>query len=137
MRSMLLSVLAVALLTTACAGFVAVEKRSPDRPVVVHESKPAHPARLGIPPGHLPPPGQCRIWMPGRPPGHQPRPGRCSSLEKEVPTGAWLVYRPTRDRKHVEVSVYDRTRPRLVVAVGIYEANTGRFVEDARATRAR
>jgi len=30
-----------------------------------------------IPPGHLPPPGECRVWLPGLPPGHQPPPGRC------------------------------------------------------------
>jgi hypothetical protein len=31
-----------------------------------------------IPPGHLPGPGQCRVWYPNRPPGHQPAPFRCS-----------------------------------------------------------
>jgi Ni/Co efflux regulator RcnB len=30
-----------------------------------------------IPAGHLPPPGHCRDWIPGRPPGHQPPPYRC------------------------------------------------------------
>jgi hypothetical protein len=30
-----------------------------------------------IPPGHLPPPGECRVWRPGVPPGHQPPPFRC------------------------------------------------------------
>jgi hypothetical protein len=30
-----------------------------------------------IPPGHLPPPGECRVWYPDRPAGHQPPPGRC------------------------------------------------------------
>ena len=30
-----------------------------------------------IPPGHLPPPGECRVWRPGIPPGHQPPPFRC------------------------------------------------------------
>jgi hypothetical protein len=30
-----------------------------------------------IPPGHLPPPGECRTWYPGVPPGHQPPPHRC------------------------------------------------------------
>jgi len=25
-----------------------------------------------IPPGHMPPPGKCRIWYPNRPPGQQP-----------------------------------------------------------------
>ena len=30
-----------------------------------------------IPGGHLPPPGACRDWYPGRPAGHQPPPYRC------------------------------------------------------------
>lgn len=30
-----------------------------------------------IPPGHLPPPGECRVWYPDRPAGHQPPPQRC------------------------------------------------------------
>jgi hypothetical protein len=29
------------------------------------------------PRGHAPPPGECRLWYPGRPPGHQPPPFRC------------------------------------------------------------
>jgi hypothetical protein len=44
-----------------------------------------------IPPGHLPPPGACRIWYPDRPPGHQPPPGDCYSLQHRVPPGAILV----------------------------------------------
>lgn len=51
---------------------------------------PAHQA--GIPPGHLPPPGECRIWYPDRPPGHQPPPGPCDILRYQVPPGAYLVY---------------------------------------------
>jgi hypothetical protein len=31
----------------------------------------------GMPPGHRPPPGYCRNWIPGIPPGHQPPPFRC------------------------------------------------------------
>jgi hypothetical protein len=30
-----------------------------------------------IPRGHLPPPGECRVWDRGVPPGHQPPPYRC------------------------------------------------------------
>ena len=30
-----------------------------------------------MPQGHLPPPGACRTWYPGRPAGHQPPPHRC------------------------------------------------------------
>jgi len=38
----------------------------------------------GIPPGHLPPPGQCRVWYDGRPPGHQPAPASCRWAERVV-----------------------------------------------------
>jgi hypothetical protein len=44
-----------------------------------------------IPPGHMPPPGKCRIWFPGKPPGQQPPPGDCWELERHVPPGAWLI----------------------------------------------
>jgi hypothetical protein len=30
-----------------------------------------------IPNGHLPPPGECKLWYPDRPPGHQPPPFKC------------------------------------------------------------
>lgn len=36
----------------------------------------------GIPPGQLPPPGQCRVWYEGRPPGQQPRPQNCNDAER-------------------------------------------------------
>jgi hypothetical protein len=45
-----------------------------------------------VPPGHLPPPGECRIWYPERPPGHQPPPGDCHELRRHVPRDACLVY---------------------------------------------
>ena len=44
-----------------------------------------------IPPGFMPPPGQCRIWYPDRPPGHQPPPDKCKKLQKNVPYGATLI----------------------------------------------
>ena len=44
-----------------------------------------------IPPGHMPPPGKCRIWFPGEPPGKQPPPGDCMELEQQIPPGAWLI----------------------------------------------
>jgi hypothetical protein len=47
---------------------------------------------INIPPGHMPPPGECRIWFRGRPPGQQPPPGPCNKLRYEVPPDAVLVH---------------------------------------------
>jgi hypothetical protein len=54
---------------------------------------PGHPApyQADIPPGHMPPPGKCRIWYPERPPGQQPPPGDCHELRHRVPAGATLI----------------------------------------------
>lgn len=65
----------------ALAGCVVYEEPHP-----VYQAKP-----VKIPPGHMPPPGQCRIWYPDRPPGHQPPPGPCHALQYQVPPGAVLV----------------------------------------------
>lgn len=88
-------------------------------------------ATLGIPPGHLPPPGQCRIWLPGKPPGHQQRPGGCASLQRRVPAGGWLVYRPSKSKKEVRVTVYDERRP-VVSLVRIFDVATGRLLREER-----
>lgn len=67
---------------------------------VYHEPRPVYqgqrdyrpaPQALHIPPGHMPPPGKCRIWYPGQPPGHQGPVGKCSKLQYRVPPGAVLV----------------------------------------------
>jgi len=36
----------------------------------------------GVPPGHLPPPGACRVWYDGRPSGQQPPPTSCREAER-------------------------------------------------------
>ncbi|MEZ5830829.1 MAG: hypothetical protein R3D05_06580 [Dongiaceae bacterium] len=71
--------LSVAVLLAGCVVY--------EEPHPVYQSQP-----VKIPPGHLPPPGQCRIWFPDRPPGHQPPPGPCHVLEHQVPPGAVLVH---------------------------------------------
>jgi len=35
-----------------------------------------------IPPGHMPPAGECRVWYEGMPPGQQPAPTNCDNAER-------------------------------------------------------
>ena len=56
---------------------------------------PAHGYRrnaCNVPTGHLPPPGECRVWHPALPFGQQPPPGDCYELRRHVPPGACLVH---------------------------------------------
>lgn len=48
----------------------------------------------GVPPGHLPPAGTCRVWYDGLPPGHQPAPLDCREAERIASRtrGARVVY---------------------------------------------
>jgi hypothetical protein len=83
---------------------------------------------LGIPPGHLPPPGQCRLWYPDRPPGHQPPPAHCGYLRYQAPVGAWLIHRPKDQPQYVDVSVYDAYQPGIVITIGLFDVDTGAFL---------
>jgi hypothetical protein len=85
-------------------------------------------SNLGIPEGHLPPPGECRVWYPDKPPGHQPPPGKCDRLRYQVPPGAWLIQRPYDNPRHVDVSAYDYQRPNVVIDIGIFDAASGIFI---------
>jgi|GEM_PF-3694212 len=61
---------------------------------------PADPDDRGyrVPNGHLPPPGECRLWLPDRPPGQQPPPTSCRRAEREADRhGGRVVYGDDRD----------------------------------------
>ena len=74
MKTLVGPVLVALVLLSGCAQRVVVA-RSPAPVVVTSDARFAR--TLGIPPGHLPPPGECRVWYPGTPPGQQPPPGPC------------------------------------------------------------
>src|SRR3712207_1435459 len=46
-------------------------------PGYAHGPPPGRYAEPRISQGHLPPPGECRLWLPDRAAGQQPPPGRC------------------------------------------------------------
>ena len=78
----------IVLCATAVSACAVVESGPP--PPVYAPGPPRH-AAPQVPAGHLPPPGQCRIWFPDRPAGHQPPPGPCEELQYRVPPGAYLI----------------------------------------------
>jgi len=88
-------------------------------------------AKFGIPPGHLPPPGQCKVWMPGEPPGKQKKKyksGACESVSHDVPAGGWLVYRPGEDKKEVVVREYGSERQ--ITSVRVFDIATGALLRE-------
>lgn len=129
-------VLAPALVLLAAVACSSVSTTTKSKPAPAPAPAPAQKqgkstaATLGIPPGHLPPPGQCRVWMPGEPPGHQAKARSCANIERSAPAGSWIVYRPTEDKKVVHVKVVDQTRPGIVVHVRIYDVASGSFIRE-------
>jgi hypothetical protein len=118
-------VIAAALVVSGCSSTTVVERPAPatGRSTAVV---------LGIPPGHLPPPGQCRVWIPGRPPGRQARARACDGILATAPAGAWVLYRPGRDRRLVHVRHVHETRTGVIVRVRVFEAESGKYVREER-----
>lgn len=46
----------------------------------------------GVPPGHRPPPGMCRIWIDGVPPGQQPAPTDCATAVRNRPSNGRVIF---------------------------------------------
>jgi hypothetical protein len=87
-----------------------------------HKREEKHTA-YGIPKGHLPPPGHCRIWYPDRPAGHQPPPQRCPIPVARIPLGAYVVSRIEGDSRRALVHVYSGQKPGVVVDTRYYNVN--------------
>lgn len=81
----------------------------------------------GIPPGHMPAAGQCRVWYEGVPPGRQPRPTNCDQAERIASRNrnARVIYGDDRynDRYGYENGRYEDGR----YENGRYENGNGRY----------
>lgn len=140
MEGYMLFLLSVFLIVAGCEGVVVVDKPLPDEchappagkggPSVVYESTGLYPVALHIPPGHLPPPGMCRIWYPDRPPGHQSPPDDCAYLAREGAARSLAYPAACNNKKHVHVSVYDQVRPGLVIVIRVFDAATEHFASE-------
>ncbi|HEX2449821.1 MAG TPA: hypothetical protein VHJ69_01700 [Gemmatimonadales bacterium] len=139
-----LPALLVAAALTGCSGKSIYQPEPKPEP---SESKKSTAATLGIPPGHLPPAGQCRVWMPGKPPGHQAKARGCANIEAFAPAGSWIVYGPVdsdagpgkgkgkakgHDKRLVRVRVVDDRRAGVIVWVRVFDAASGVLVSEER-----
>ena len=135
MRSTRMLAPALVLLAAVACSSISTTKSKPapapsPAPAPAQKQGKSTAATLSIPPGHLPPPGQCRVWMPGEPPGHQAKARSCANIERSAPAGSWIVYRPTEDKKVVHVKVVDQRRPGIVVHVRIYDVASGSLIRE-------
>jgi hypothetical protein len=90
---------------------------------------------LPVPPAQLPPPGECRLWHPGRPAREQARAGSCAQIEPTAPPESWVVYRPSQDPRLVHVRVVDPEQAGRVVQVRVYDAARGTYLGSKQAVR--
>ena len=127
MRLATIAAATLAFVAAAACKPVPASEPAPD-PRPSHGRSPSTAATLGIPPGHLPPPGMCRVWLPGEPPGHQPKSRSCSNIERTAPAGSYIVERPGKEKKIVHVRVVDERRPGVVVRMRVYEIRDGKLV---------
>jgi len=99
-----------------------------------HRAPPSTAATLGVPPGHLPKAGECRVWIPGTPPGQQPGPKSrsCTSIASAAPAGSWVIYRPTDSKKLVQVREVDSHRAGHVVRIRIFDTETRQLVREEK-----
>ena len=139
------------LLLAACTRTVVVQQPAPDRqprgsrppprtppgPDQPPAEAPVPPPRdrtfeVLIPPGHLPDPGQCRVWIPGRAPGRQPRPRSrpCAGIEAIAPAGSWIVYRRADDRRLVYLRIIDDRRPGIVIRNRIFDTDSWELLRE-------
>jgi hypothetical protein len=106
---------------------------APDPEVIEGEDRRARRDRdrigpLAIPEIHLPEPGQCRVWYPGRPVGEQPAQQGCNEAEASAPPATWVLYRPPDDKRVVHARIIHPERPGVVIRIDLYDGEKGTYL---------
>ena len=115
--------LAGLLLLAGCSLFTKVKSEaSPPEPTVPSDHS------LTIPAAQLPAPGECRVWLPGSPPAQQTAAGSCTEVQKNVPAGAWVLFRSEEKPNVVAVNVYRSKWPKMVAETRYFDYWTGRLL---------
>ncbi|WP_046246740.1 hypothetical protein [Hymenobacter terrenus] len=85
--------------------------------VILPRAGTAGPRELaGVPRGHYPPPGECRIWYPNRPAGQQPSPTSCNRLAGiRLEPGAFILHGDRAYDAEYNWREEERRRPGTVV----------------------
>ena len=73
---------------------------------------------LNIPKGHLPPPGECKIWIPGKPAGQQGPNVSCAYANANAPLGAWVI---THEGERYRVNIFNRRKRSVIDEIRYYQ----------------
>ena len=123
MRSATWLVVLALLVLPGCAAYLAADTDTNSPAYATAQT-------IGVPPGHLPAPGQCRVWIPGTPPGKQPAPGECATLAHRVPPRAMLLYRPANEPDRLDVTYFDDRG--LMASMRSYDIRANQGAKSAR-----
>ena len=67
----------------------------------------------GVPPGQMPSPGMCRVWIDGVPPGRQPAQTDCETARRTAPANSRILYGASTNGT--------QTDPRRTGTMGTYD----------------
>jgi hypothetical protein len=89
----------------------------------------------GVPPGHRPVPGMCRIWLDGVPPGKQPAPTDCVTAVSRRPANARVIFgddtpHPGKGRTGGNSEVCARSTPVTVLGIPVPVSTDGTICRD-------
>jgi len=85
---------------------------------------------LGVPEAHLPPAGQCRIWVEGKSVFEEPQARSCDGIVKDAPAGSMILERPSKESNTIHVRYIDAHKAGHVIKTRVFDEKTGKYLRD-------